>query len=116
MNAVAVGHLAGAAATAQVPLKSSGGVASMTPAQIEAARIRELSRVVGNALIPVLILAAPLTLMAKKKRRKPVPVVVVGVRRAKEGEYEEDEEKEEEYGESGAETAENLIAQLLGLA
>ena len=78
--------------------------------------LRALGEVIGNALIPALIFAAPLALLAKRKRRKPIPVVVVGVKRAKEEEYEEDEEKEEEHGESGAKTAENLIAQLLGLA
>ena len=73
--------------------------------------LRALGEVIGNALIPVLVFATPLALLAKKKRRKPIPVVVVGVER----EYEDEEGGEEEYGESSEELAGNLIAQLPGL-
>ena len=115
MSAVA-GSFAGAAPTAQAPAKASGAAAPIILKEQQQAYLQALSQTVGSALIPVLVFAAPLALLARKKRRKPVPVVVVGVKRAKEEEYEEDEEKEEEHGESGAETGENLLTKLLGLA
>jgi hypothetical protein len=77
--------------------------------------LKALGEVIGNALIPVLIFAAPLALLAKKKHRKPIPVVVVGVERDEEVEYEDEEGEEEEHRESSGELAENLIARLLGL-
>jgi predicted kinase len=116
MSPVAASSFAGAAPAAQATAKASGAAIPATAKEEQQAYLRALGETIGNALIPVLIFAAPLALLAKRKRRKPVPVVVVGVKRTKEVEYEEEEEKEEEYGESGAETAENLIAQLLDLA
>jgi hypothetical protein len=110
------GFFVGAAPTAQAPAKASGAAIPVIAKEQQQAYLQALGQTVGSALIPVLIFTAPLALLAKKKRQKPVPVIVVGVKRAKEEEYEEDEEKEEEYRESGAETGENLIAQLLGLA
>jgi len=116
VSSAVVGSFAGAAPTSQTPVKASGAAVPTAPVPEEVLYLRALGETIGNALIPVLIFVAPLALLAKKKRQKPIPVVVVGVKRTKEVEYEEEEEKEEEHGESGTETAENLIAQLLGLA
>jgi hypothetical protein len=115
VSAVA-GSFAGAAPTAQTPLKASEAAIPIIVKEQQQAYLQALGETIGNALIPALIFAAPLALLAKKKRRKPIPVVVVGVKRAKEEEYEGEEEKEEEYDESSGKPSENLIAKLLGLA
>ena len=76
MSAV-TGFLAGAAPAAQAPAKASGAAIPVIAKEQQQAYLQALGQTIGNALVPALILVAPLALMEKKKERKPVPVVVV---------------------------------------
>ena len=49
------------------------------------AYLQALGQAIGSALVPALILVAPLALMEKKKGRKPIPVVIVEDRTRKSG-------------------------------
>jgi len=71
------GFFAGAAPTAQAPAKASGAAIPIIVKEQQQAYLQALGQTIGNALVPALILVAPLALMEKKKERKPVPVVIV---------------------------------------
>ena len=97
MSVAAVSACAGAAPALQVPVKATGAAPTVVE-EVERARyLRALGETVGSALVPALILVAPLALLAKKKRRRPIPVVVVGFGRGRGDE----EGGEEEYVEGG---------------
>ena len=84
MSAV-TGFFAGAAPTAQAPAKASGAAIPVITKEQQQAYLRALGQTIGNALVPALILVAPLALMEKKKEKKPVPVVIVEDRTRKSG-------------------------------
>jgi len=71
------GFFAGAAPAAQAPAKASGAAIPVIAKEQQQAYLQALGQTIGNALVPALILVAPLALMKKRKERKPVPVVVV---------------------------------------
>ncbi|MCC6051094.1 MAG: hypothetical protein LM580_10325 [Thermofilum sp.] len=81
----ATGFFAGAAPTTQAPAKASGAAIPVITKEQQQAYLRALGQTIGSALIPTLILVAPLALMEKKKERKPVPVVIVEYRTKKGG-------------------------------
>jgi len=110
-----VSDLAGAAPALQEPVRATGAVLTVREEVDRMRYLRALGETVGSALIPALILVAPLALLANKKHRKPIQAVVVGVRRGEEVEYEDEEGEEGEYVVSSRELAENLVARLLGL-
>ena len=76
MSAV-TGFFAGAAPAAQAPAKASGAAIPIIVKEQQQAYLQALGQTIGNALVPALILVAPLALMEKKKEKKPVPVVIV---------------------------------------
>ena len=84
MSAV-TGFFAGAAPTTQAPAKASGAAIPAIAKEQQQAYLQALGQTIGNALIPALILVAPLALTEKKKERKPVPVVIVEYRTRKSG-------------------------------
>ena len=81
----ATGFFAGAAPTTQAPAKASGAAIPVITKEQQQAYLRALGQTIGNALVPALILVAPLALMEKKKERRPVPVVIVEDRTRKSG-------------------------------
>ena len=79
----ATGFFTSAAPTAQAPAKASGAAVPVIAKEQQQAYLRALGQTIGSALIPALILVAPL--MAMKKKKKPVPVVVVEDRTRRSG-------------------------------
>jgi uncharacterized membrane protein (UPF0136 family) len=79
------GFFAGAAPTAQAPAKASGAAVPVIVKEQQQAYLQALGQTIGNALVPALILVAPLALMERKKERKPVPVVIVEDRTKRSG-------------------------------
>ena len=84
MSAV-TGFFAGAAPTSQAPAKASGAAIPAIAKEQQQAYLQALGQAIGSALVPTLILVAPLALMEKRKERKPVPVVIVEYRTRKSG-------------------------------
>jgi len=84
VSAVA-GFFASTAPTAQAPAKASAAAVPIIVKEQQQAYLQALGQTIGNALIPALILVAPLALTEKKKERKPVPVVIVEYRTRKSG-------------------------------
>ena len=72
-----MGSFAGATPTSQSPLKAPEAAVPVILKEQQQAYLQALGQTIGNALVPTLILVAPLALMEKKKERKPVPVVIV---------------------------------------
>jgi len=85
VSSAVVGSFAGATSTSQTPLKASEAAVPVILKEQQQAYLRALGETIGNALIPALILVAPLALTEKKKERKPVPVVIVEYRTRKSG-------------------------------